>query len=292
MRPNNDIIWTPFHYGVISHILEALVQAMVIGGAQFGSLWGTTYCIQILLNKYYLQSERTKNKAQISRLEVQRPKFDDQSSSTEAPSTKNETEIMKLDQKPWTLKTKTRRPKPKDWTQKTKTQRSKPKKAWRPKQKTKLPRLKLEERNPKTNTRSLKSKDWLSEALNPIVPTRLKHSLTITIVGTTIDDDPPWIPIRLWSCSERKSAPNRRIALAWRLMSVSRWVSTPPLHYPLSQALAATHNMWIILTSQPPNELFRTTDLQTTDHFQKKATLIFGPFHKGFLSAYCRCIFI
>ena len=265
MRPNNDIIWTPFHYGVISHILEALVQAMVIGGAQFGSLWGTTYCIQILLNKYYLQSERTKNKAQ-------RPKLDDQSSSTEAPSTKNETEIMKLDQKPWTLKTKTRRPKPKDWTPKTKTQRSKPKKAWRPKQKTKLPRLKLiEERNPKTNTRSLKSKDWLSEALNPIVPTRLKHSLTITIVGTTIDDDPPWIPIRLWSCSERKSAPNRRIALAWRLMSVSRWVSTPPLHYPLSQALAATHNMWIILTSQPPNELFRTTDLQTTDHFQKKS---------------------
>ena len=52
----------------------------------------------------------------------------------------------------------------------------------------------------------------------------------------------------------------QRIALARRLMSVPRWVSTPPLHVPLSQALAATHNMWIILTSQEPlNGLFRTS---------------------------------
>ena len=69
-------------------------------------------------------------------------------------------------------------------------------------------------------------------------------------------------------CSGRKSAlcgsghwgGRQRIALARRLMSVPRWVSTPPLHVPLSQALAATHNMWIILTSQEPlNGLFRTS---------------------------------
>ena len=60
----------------------------------------------------------------------------------------------------------------------------------------------------------------------------------------------------------------QRIALARRLMSVPRWVSTPPLHVPLSQALAATHNMWIILTSQEPlNGLFRTSPRSTMYDF-------------------------